>query len=72
MEDTTLVDARGLSCPEPAMMAKKAVKEKRSGRIEMLVDADPLDNCRRVAEMAGWHVEVQELPGSEFRLVFIR
>jgi len=70
MNDIVTVDARGLSCPQPAMMARKAITAQDGGTIHVLVDAGaPRDNVKRIAEMAGWNVEVEDLEDHEYRLV---
>ena len=70
MNNTITVDARGLSCPQPAMMAKGAIRNAQSGTVEVLVsDPTARENIRRIAGLSGWSVEIEELPGDEFRLV---
>jgi tRNA 2-thiouridine synthesizing protein A len=66
---TTTVDARGLSCPQPALMTRNAVRAAKSGPIEVLVDTETArDNCTRVAQREGWSVAVSE-EGGGYRLV---
>jgi len=61
------VDARGLSCPLPIIMAKKAI-ETGEFPIEVLVDTvTSCQNVQRVAESAGIQVDVAET-GDEFKL----
>ena len=64
------IDARGLSCPQPAMMARQALQQARSGSIEVLVDSGTArDNVIRLAEHSGWRVQVREQPDGGYRLV---
>ncbi len=64
---TTVVDARGLSCPQPVIEAKKAMSAGQFP-IEVLVDSvTSRENVRRMAEKAGVTVSVEEL-GDEFTL----
>jgi len=64
------VDARGLSCPHPAMMTREAIVRQGSGTIEVLVDtATSRDNCARMAEANGWSVETEQSREGGFRLV---
>lgn len=73
MSDPEILDARGLSCPQPVMMIKQAMRSANSGRLEILVDCGASsDNVRRAAENAGWQVAVEEMPGREFRLVLTK
>jgi tRNA 2-thiouridine synthesizing protein A len=65
-----LVDARGLSCPQPVILSRDAVKKVESGgSVEVLVDTvTSRDNVRRAVENMGCTVEIQE-EGDEFRVV---
>lgn len=36
----TIVDARGLSCPQPFLMTMDEIKKGSKGEIEVLVDTD--------------------------------
>ncbi len=65
-----LVDACGLSCPQPVIMSRDAVKKLESGgSVEVLVDTvTSRDNVRRAVEKMGCTVEIQE-EGDEFRVV---
>jgi len=61
MSDTDIIDARGLSCPQPALMASDAIKKSGSGRIEVLVDTGTArENVTRLARKAGWAVEAKD------------
>lgn len=60
-----VVDARGLSCPQPVLLARKAMEE-GVFPIEVLVDTGTSrDNVSRVAQKAGYKVRVEER-GGEF------
>lgn len=53
------VDARGLSCPQPVMLAKQAV-DKGQFPIDVLVDTvTSRENVRRMAERFGLSVHVE-------------
>ena len=67
----TQVDARGLSCPQPVILARKAIQT-GAFPIEVLVDTvTARENVRRMAESQGCAVTVQET-GQEFRLTIVR
>ncbi len=54
------IDARGLSCPQPVILAKQAIAA-GAFPIEVLVDtATSRDNVRRLAERMGLLVEIKE------------
>lgn len=57
-----VVDARGLPCPKPVVLAKKALEE--SKEVEVLVDSDvALSNLRRMAASMGASFEVVQGEG---------
>ena len=61
------VDARGLSCPQPVLLARKAM-EAGPFPIEVLVETvTSRENVRRMAEKAGCTVTVAEM-GDGFKL----
>lgn len=54
------VDARGLACPQPVMMARDVISEKPS-EFEILVDnGAPKTNVPRFIKKAGYSVEIKE------------
>ena len=62
------LDARGLSCPEPVIMIRKAMMGKED-RYEMVVDnPTSKENVTRYARHQGYQVTVTE-QGGEFTLV---
>ena len=66
-----VVDARGLSCPQPVILARQAIKG-ASFPIEVLVDTvTSRDNVTRAAQKLGCSVQADEV-GGEFRLTLNR
>lgn len=58
-----LLDARGLSCPEPVIMIRKAMMSKND-QYEMIVDnPTSKENVMRYAEHQGYTVSIQERDG---------
>lgn len=58
------IDARGLSCPQPVILVKKAIERWDKGAIEVLVDtATAKENVSRMATNSGFQVDVQETDG---------
>ena len=57
-----VVDARGLSCPQPVIITMDKIKEQMSGEIIILVDTDTArENVGRAAASQGWQVKnIQE------------
>ncbi len=63
----TTIDARGLSCPEPVILASQAMKSGESA-YEIIVDNRvSRENVTRYAEHRGYTVSVTEQDG-EFTL----
>jgi len=70
MKEIKLVDARGLSCPEPVLMTRDAIKELAKGPVAVLVDTvTSRNNVTRIAERFGWRVRAEDQPDGSYRLV---
>ena len=70
MNNIETVDARGLSCPQPVMLARKAIQKVNKGRIEVLVDSSTSrDNVSRLGKNYGWAVTVEEQSEGSYRIV---
>ena len=53
------VDARGLLCPEPVLLTKKAIEKQLSGTVNVLVDNNAAkENVTRLAKNMGWNVNI--------------
>ena len=65
------VDARGLSCPQPVILARKAIKAGEFP-IEVLVETvTSRENVKRAAEKEGCQVQIEEA-GDEFQLTITK
>lgn len=63
------IDARGLSCPQPMLMAKKAMEENTDDKIEILVDCSAsVENVSRAAQKLGWEIKVEPLDNDASRM----
>lgn len=63
-----MIDARGLSCPEPVIMVMNALKT-NADSYEVLVDnVTALENVSRYASHQGYKVEHKE-EGSDFHII---
>ena len=66
-----VVDARGLSCPQPVIETKKAVKDKIS-ELEVIVDnIAAVENVTRFATATGYSVERKD-EGGDTHLILKR
>jgi len=65
-----LVDARGLSCPQPVLLALGEMKKLGKGSLEILVDTDTsVENVTRAAESQGWNVKDVRPEGVGYRMI---
>ncbi len=61
------IDARGLSCPQPVLLAKKAMDKLGKGTLEVIVDTvTSRENISRLARSAGYQMTVEEKAGEFF------
>lgn len=70
-ENVKIVDARGLSCPQPVLAAGDEMDALASGRIEVLTDcgASP-ENVGRAARAKGWRLVASIEESGAVRQVF--
>jgi len=69
----TIVDARGLSCPQPVLMTMDEIKKMSKGEIEVLVDTDTSkENVSRAASSKGWTVKDVREEGEGYRVTIAR
>lgn len=70
---STILDARGLSCPQPVLMTLDEIKKLKQGEIEILVDTDTSkENVSRAAESQKWQVEEVQEEGEGYRIKISR
>ena len=62
---SNIVDARGLSCPQPVLMTLNQIKNGDAEQLVILVDTDTSkENVSRTAGSQGWQVkDIQEENG---------
>lgn len=64
-----IVDARGLSCPQPVLDFLHAARQQSRGEITILVDTDTArENVVRTAENQGWQVIGLKTDGPDCRI----
>lgn len=67
------VDARGLSCPEPAILARAALEKSGADEVEVLVDSvTSKDNVLRMGRHMGWEGTCEQSDAGGFRVLFRR
>jgi tRNA 2-thiouridine synthesizing protein A len=66
---SNIVDARGLSCPQPVIMTVNAIKEAGKGELTVLVDTDTAkENVSRAVNAQGWSVLGIEPDNSGYKI----
>lgn len=62
---SNIIDARGLSCPQPVIMTLNKIKSIKKGEIEVMVDTDTAkENVSRASKSQGWSIiDIQECDG---------
>lgn len=68
-ENMKIVDARGLSCPEPVLLTKEAVNEGVFPFTVLVDDDTPRENIIRFGKNNGHVFEVTE-EGGDYRIEF--
>lgn len=64
-----IVDARGLSCPQPVILTLNEIKKTDKGEITILVDTDTSrENVSRAATAEGWQVKRVDPEGIGYRI----
>lgn len=73
MKESLVVDARGLTCPQPVLEAKRVLDEGRADDFTILVDnLTARDNVARFARNQGCEVRVSGNGPGEFQLRIVR
>jgi len=71
MTDFTIVDARGLSCPQPVVLAKKALESNK--KVKVIVDNETaLENVKRLGMKLECDVRVQAKSGDLYEIQMTR
>ena len=66
---SSIVDAKGLSCPQPVILTLNEIKKVGKGEITVLVDTvTSRENVSRAAIAQGWTLKNIEPEGEGFRI----
>lgn len=63
MNQDNVIDARGLSCPEPVILLMKAMKKGGESYTILVDNAAAKENTTRYAESQGYHAAIKEEKG---------
>jgi len=70
---STMVDARGLSCPQPVLMTMDEMRKAGKGEIVVFVDTDTSrENVSRAATSQGWQVKSVDSEGTGYRVTIVK
>ncbi len=70
---SSIVDARGLSCPQPVILTMNEIKKVKKGKIVILVDTDTSkENVSRAAIAEGWTLKGVEPEGTGYRISIMK
>ncbi len=66
-----LVDARGLTCPQPVIKAREALKDMKEGTLKILVDNEiAVQNVMKLGNYAGLAPASEKKADGEFEILF--
>lgn len=66
----TIIDARGLSCPQPVLMTLDRIKAGEEKKLEVLVDTSTsVENISRAASKLRWKVQEVVEENGEYRIL---
>jgi len=65
-----VVDVRGLSCPQPALITRQSLQKESKGTIRIIVDSTTArENVCRAAKILGWSVVIDERSVDEIHVI---
>lgn len=65
-----IIDAKGLSCPQPVILTLKAIKKAKNDELIVLVDTETSkENVIRSAESKRWKVAELEQVDDEYKII---
>jgi tRNA 2-thiouridine synthesizing protein A len=68
-----VVDARGLSCPQPVILTLDTIKNLDKGEMEILVDTDTAkENVTRAVKSKGWQIKEIKEEGLAYRITALK
>lgn len=68
-----VVDARGLSCPQPVLMTLNEIKGTSEGEVIIFVDTDTSrENVSRAATSKGWQIRDVQPDGLGYRITIVK
>lgn len=66
------IDARGLNCPQPVILTKKALDEMEEGKVVTVVNSETArENVKKLADSMTCSVDIQEI-GGEYHISILK
>ena len=70
-KNENIIDARGLSCPQPVILTRRKIKQMNDGEFTVIVDNEiAKNNVIRAAAKRGWIADNTIANGDEFIITF--
>ncbi len=68
-----IINARGLSCPQPVIMTVNEIKKVKNGTIVIMVDTDTAkENVSRASKAQGWEIANVEPEEDGYRVTITK
>ena len=64
------IDARGIECPMPVIMAKREIKNGEENFYVLVNEDIAVENLKKLAKETGFDVEIEEKEDGVFKLTF--
>lgn len=65
-----IIDAKGLSCPQPVILTLNTIKKIKTGELTVLVDTQTSkENVSRAAKSKGWDVEEVQIENDYYNII---
>lgn len=66
----SIIDARGLSCPQPVILTLDNIKKQKNGEMEILVDTETAkENVSRAVSSQGWQIKAVKDDSEGYRIM---
>jgi tRNA 2-thiouridine synthesizing protein A len=67
---SNIIDAKGLSCPQPVILTLNAIKKTNKGELVILVDTDTAkENVSRATKAQGWEVADIQTENDAYKII---
>jgi TusA-related sulfurtransferase len=68
-----VIDARGLSCPQPVILTLDTITNLETGKIDIMVDTETAkQNLTRAVKSKGWQIQEIKEEGEAYRITAMK